>query len=196
MATRPGQKIDTDNDSELALLRRIAGQDRDAITELYRLYHPRLFRFNFRLTQSHGTADELVNDIMLIVWRTAGTFRGESRVSTWIFGIAYRQAMRRIRRQQITLSAGFDPDEFPAEELNNLENRDWVQHGLRALPTAQQLTVLLVFYAGMSYPEVAEVTECPVNTVKTRMFHARRKLRELLAESASPGLPADEAQHD
>lgn len=173
------------NDEELALLRRVAQQDREAITELYGIYHARLFKFVYRLTSSYTAADELVNDIMLAVWRNAADFRGESRVSTWIFGIAYRQAMRRMSRRKMQLWPRADPDELAATGNRDLETEDWIRRGLDALPAAQQLTMILVFYLGLSYTETAELTDCPVNTVKTRMFHARRKLRELLGERSA-----------
>jgi RNA polymerase sigma-70 factor, ECF subfamily len=196
MATQAGKKFEGDNESELALLRRIARQDRDAITELYRIYHARLFKFIFRLTHSYTAADELVNDIMLVIWRNAPAFRGDSKVSTWIFGIAYRQAMRRVSRRQITLPAHQHADDVPSDDRRDMETEDWVRRGLDALPAAQQLTMVLVFYLGLSYAETAELTDCPVNTVKTRMFHARRKLREYLTASATPGMPTDEKLHE
>lgn len=171
-------------DEELALLRRVAQEDREAITELYRIYHARLFKFVFRLTSSYTAADELVNDIMLVVWQKACDFRGESRVSTWIFGIAYRQAMRRMSRKKIRLWPRQDPEKLVATGNPDVETEDWIRRGLESLPAAQQLTMVLVFYLGLSYTETAKLTDCPVNTVKTRMFHARRKLRELLGETS------------
>lgn len=177
------------NDDELALLQRVAKKDREAITRLYRIYQARLFKFVYRLTNSYTAADELVNDIMLVVWRNAADFRGESRVSTWIFGIAYRQAMRRVGRRQMRLWPRKDPDELASVGNRDLETEDWIRRGLDMLPAAQQLTMILVFYLGLSYTETARLTDCPVNTVKTRMFHARRKLRELLEDSA-------DAQHE
>jgi RNA polymerase sigma-70 factor (ECF subfamily) len=181
-----------ENERELRLLHLIAEENRDAIAELYKLYYARLFKFVFRLTRSYGAAEELVNDIMHQVWRGASGFRGESKVSTWVFGIAYRMAMRRISRRKIKLAPGMDPDQFATDGRGLLEDKDWVRHGLSRLPAAQQVTVQLVFYLGLSYEETAEVTQCPVNTVKTRMFHARRKLREILLQSSDvPGNPCE-----
>lgn len=178
------------------LLTCVAKNDRDALTQLYLAYHDRLFKFVFRLTRSYTIADELVNDIMLLVWRKASTFRGESKVSTWIFGIAYKLTMRRVTRKQLQVSSGTDLDQFSTDSDTTQETEDWVQHGLQKLPAAQQLTVVLVFYLGLSYEETAAVTQCPVNTVKTRMFHARRKLRDLLAESTLFDIPLREGEND
>ena len=170
---------------ERALLELIAAEDRDALTDLYSHYHARLFKFVFRMTRSYTDADELVNDIMLAVWRSAGNFRGDSKPSTWIFGIAYRQALKRLSRKQISIASYLDVDQLPDTQSKTVEQEDWVRHGLESLPAAQRLAMELVFFLGLSYEEVAAVTECPVNTVKTRMFHARRKLKKHLSSSAS-----------
>jgi len=190
-----GRKPDGENERESALLQRIVQRDRDAITDLYRIYHARLFKFIFRLTHSYAVADELVNDIMLLVWQNAAAFRGDSKVSTWIFGIAYRQAMRCVTRRQTALSQNAHTVEPACDDSIGIETKDWVWRGLHALPHAQQLTMILVFYFGLSYSETAEITRCSVNTVKTRMFHARRKLRGYLVESATANPPNDGREH-
>ena len=182
-----------ENEEERVLLVQIAAGDRNAFTCLYLKYHARLFKFVFRLTHSYATADELVNDVMLVVWRKAASFRGASKVSTWIFGIAYRQSMRRLTRRKLRTSPHIDVDDLASDQDMSVELEDWVRQGLQSLPAAQQLTVVLVFYLGLSYQETAEVTACPVNTVKTRMFHARRKLKEYLSASLAPD--ANPARH-
>ncbi|MGI9263011.1 MAG: RNA polymerase sigma factor [Woeseiaceae bacterium] len=186
MQSMPETMQTLDNRDEQSLLQRIAEKDRVALTRMYEVYHSRLFKFVFRLTNSHAIADELVNDIMLVVWQKAGSFRGDSRVSTWIFGIAYRVTMRRVTKKKMTLVSQAQLEEIPHEDILPVEIEDWVRRGIDGLPEAQQITVMLVFYLGLSYDEIAEVTECPVNTVKTRMFHARRKLKTLLTDSAIP----------
>lgn len=182
-----------ENAEELELLRRIAAGERDALAQLFLGYHARLFKFVFRLTGSYTIAEEMVNDVMLVVWRKADTFRGDSKVSTWILGIAYRLAMRRLARRKKRLARRANIDDVTLFGSDAVETEDWVQRSIAALPAAQQLTVMLVFYVGLSYEEVATVTDCPVNTVKTRMFHARRKLREALSAA---GASADFANHD
>lgn len=185
MGGSPGTSQVAGQDSEdLALLEGIAAGDREALTELYARYHARLFRFVYRLTRSHTAAEELVNDIMLATWRSAGTFRGDSKPSTWIFGIAYRQALKRMSRKRLSIASYLDVDRLPDGDTRSFEQEDWVQQGIGSLPPTQRLAVELVFYLGLSYDEVATVTDCPVNTVKTRMFHARRKLKEQLQASA------------
>ena len=186
MTKQVDRKVSPQNDEELVLLKRVAAGDKSALTRLYRMYHTKLFKFVYRLTRCYATADELVNDIMLVVWRKAGSFRGDSKVSTWIFGIAYKQTMRRVTRKHLQISPRTDIEDVANDQDVTMELEDWVRQGLHALPAAQQLTVVLVFYLGLTYEETAEVTECPVNTVKTRMFHACRKLKEYLSASAMP----------
>jgi RNA polymerase sigma factor (sigma-70 family) len=86
---------------ERLLLDSVAERDRDAFTELYGIYQARLFKFVYRLTRSYTASEELVNDIMLVIWRNAGKFRGDSKPSTWIFGIAYRQTLKRLSKKQL-----------------------------------------------------------------------------------------------
>jgi RNA polymerase sigma-70 factor (ECF subfamily) len=186
MTNPVAKRASPENEDELALLEKVAAGDRSALTRLYLTYHPRLFKFVFRLTRSYAAADELVNDTMLVVWDKAASFRGDSKVSTWIFGIAYKQTMRRVTRKQLQLSPLTELDAAGHDNDVHMETEDWVRQGLQALPAAQQLTVVLVFYLGLTYEEIAAITDCPVNTVKTRMFHARRKLKKYLSASADP----------
>lgn len=196
MKEQTGLTAAGDDAHERALLHRVAARDRDALTELYRIYHARLFKFTFRLTRSYSEADELVNDILLTVWQNAASFRGDSRVSTWLFGIAYRKSIRRLGRKSVKLVSGDRLEEVSTDDMVAAEMEDWVRRGLDTLPAAQRLTVMLVFYLGLSYTEVAEVTDCPVNTVKSRMFHARRKLRDFLTESAGAEAPAGGSRNE
>ena len=168
------------------MLERVAERDRDSLAELYCNYHSRLFRFVFRLVPNFATAEELVNDTMMLVWEKAASFRGESRVSTWIFGIAYRITMRRLSRKRVMLLSSDRLDELAVDTRQPLEQADWIRRGIEALPDNQRAAVVLVFYLGLTYEEAADVAECPVNTMKTRMFHARRKLRTLLGEHGLP----------
>ena len=180
------QNGQNNNADELALLAKIVARNRNALSELFVVYHDRLFKFVFRLTNSYTVADELVNDVLMVVWNKAATFRGESKVSTWIFGIAYRLTMRRVSRKQLrtTQLSETDVSHHSYEQFH--ETEDWVAQALARLPAAHRMTVVLVFYLGLTYEETAKVANCPVNTIKTRMFHARRKLRGILDSSADP----------
>jgi RNA polymerase sigma-70 factor (ECF subfamily) len=168
------------NDGEL--LAAIAAQDRHALEELYLGYHRRLSRFLSRFTQRYENVEEIINDTFMAVWQSADTFRNASQVSTWIFGIAYRMALKSLRRQK-NHTAARSLDEYPEQAVNPVltaETEDWVSHGLSCLPLEQRLTLELAYHMGHSLEEIAVITGSPVGTVKARMFHARQKLRHYL----------------
>jgi len=131
----------------------------------------------------------VLNDVMLAVWKGAASFDGRSRPSTWIFGIAYHKALKALARrpEEQEDEDGERPEPVDAEEPEQLAARRELAgvlgRALGALPPEQRAVVELTYYYGLAYQEIAEIVGCPVNTVKTRMFHARRRLRELL-----PGL--------
>ena len=178
-------RIQSDDDE--LLIARTAEGDLAAFEELYARYSRRLFGFALRLTRSPDLVEEVVNDTLLALWRSAGRFDGRSKGSTWIFGIAYRKALRALsrRRTGTTLEeAGYDravdPGERPDAACERREAASTLESALRELPQEQRAVVELTFFQGLSYPEIASIVDCPVNTVKTRMFHARRKLRAAL----------------
>lgn len=159
------------------LLRRIGRGDQVALERLYRSYYPRLCRFVLRVTRDPELAREVINDVFLVVWHSAEQFRGESSVSTWILGIAYRKALQGARRQRrATLP---ETAVEPSEEHRGARHLD-LESGLASLSREQRATVELAYFFGYSYREIAEIMDCPENTVKTRMFHARRALKSLL----------------
>lgn len=172
-------------EGEACLVGRIAGGDRRAFEALYRAYFPRLGRFLQRMTRSAPLIEEVVNDTMLAVWRKADTFDGSSKVSTWIFAIAYRRACKALQALDEPVDAaddereGLDADR-PDRQLERQRLGHAVDAALAALPLAQRTAFQLTFYHDMSYTEIAEIMECPVNTIKTRLFHARKRLALLL----------------
>ena len=186
---------------EVELLARIADGDRRAFEELYNLYHRRMARFLTRLTRRYDLAEEVINDTFWVVWRKAHTFRGDSQPSTWILGIAYRKARNAFRT-----TARLAPQNLPADPLPLTsegpagveELRDWLSQALAQLPVEQRLAVQLCYELGHSCEEIATIMDCPVNTVKTRLFHARAKLQKSLPRLASPtgGLDAKAAAQD
>lgn len=175
---------------EIQLLRRVADGDRAAFQSLYLTYHRRLARFLMRLTRHYDVAEEIINDTLWIVWCKAGQFRAESQVSTWIMGIAYRRALKALRQRQAVdhLSDPLLDDlrDTGEEPQHTEELHEWLDQALEYLPPEQRLVLELTYYLGHSCAEIAAITDCPVNTVKTRMFHARRKLRDLLPQLAAP----------
>jgi RNA polymerase sigma-70 factor, ECF subfamily len=163
------------------LLTRVASGDRSALDDLYLGYHPRLRRF-LSLYLRPDSIDEVINDTFMVVWRKAKDFRNASQVSTWIIGIAYRTAIREQRRQKryATWSSLDECTESCVDSTVQTETRDWLRQGLGSLSRDQQLALLLSYGAGYAVDEIAALTFVPVGTVKTRLFHARNKLRRFL----------------
>jgi RNA polymerase sigma-70 factor (ECF subfamily) len=185
------------SETELDWLRAIARQDRTAFEQLYRSYHGLLSRFLARFTARRDLIEEMVNETLWVVWRTAGSFRGESKVRTWIIGIAYRCLMKQLRDHpaEPTYGAGdrdqealheVAPDESEARQA---ELRDWLRHGMALLPDEQRMTIELAYYLGQSCEEIAAIMNCAVGTVKARMFHARLRLRNTLPALGGDAVP-------
>lgn len=177
----------SNEERECALLARIAARDSAAMKELYLLYHRRLARFLMRLTTRYELAEEIINDTFWVVWQHAGDFRGASRVSTWIMGIAYRRGLKTLRYAGAPLAEDQVETESGTEEPARQEElSEWLDVALRRLPPEQRMAIELAYHVGHSCEEIASIMQCPVNTVKTRMFHARRKLKTLLSSLAGP----------
>jgi RNA polymerase sigma-70 factor (ECF subfamily) len=176
-----------ERDSEL--LAAISVGSRQALEELYLGYHRRLARFLLRFTPRYENVEEIINDTFMVVWQNAKNFRNASQVSTWIIGIAYRTALKSLRRQK-NHAAARSLDDYPEQTVDptlEAEVKDWLRHGLNQLPIEQRLTLELAYHMGHSLEEIAAITECPVGTVKARMFHAREKLRQYLPSLSGAG---------
>jgi RNA polymerase sigma-70 factor, ECF subfamily len=172
----------TTKESDFERLLAVAAGNRLAFEELYLAYHRRLARFLFRFTPRYENVEEIINDTFMTVWQSAKDFRNASRVSTWIFGIAYHTALKSIRRQRHH-TAALSLDEYPEQTVDpgsETEVQDWLAHGLDRLPVDQRMTLELAYHMGHSLEEIAAITDTPVGTVKARMYHARRKLRQHL----------------
>ena len=178
--TLPAKNSPKERDN--ALLVAIAVGDRRALEELYLSYHRRLARFLSRFTPRYENVEEIINDTFMVVWQNAKHFRSASQVSTWIIGIAYRTALKSFRRQKNHSGTG-SLEDYPEQTVDptlDAEVHDWLKHGLNRLPIEQRLTLELAYHMGHSLEEIAAITDCPVGTVKARMFHAREKLRQYL----------------
>lgn len=184
IAATPKELSVADRDvGERSLLRRIALRERAAFEQLYRAYQRRLARFLDRTTRRDDLIDEVVNDTFWIVWQKAAEFRGDSLISTWIMGIAYRCALKALHRSDA--SAPLEPlaDDYEdpaARHHETLELRDWISCGLRMLNLEQRAVIELAYYHGYSCEEIADIMDCPAGTIKARLFHARVKLRNLM----------------
>ena len=181
-------------DGDFDLLAAVAAGNRPALEQLYHDYHRRLARFLSRFTSRYENVEEIINDTFMVVWQNAKNFRSASQVSTWVIGIAYRTALKSFRRQK-NHNVAHSLEDYPEQTVDptsDTEVHDWLKHGLSRLPMEQRLTLELAYHMGHSLEEIAAITDCPVGTVKARMFHAREKLRQYLPTlgGGAPELPA------
>ena len=179
------------DDTDRMLLQRMAAGDRAALATLYRSYHGRLCRFLSRLTRRADVIEEVINDCLWIAWQKAGEFRGDSRVSTWLMGIAYRCGLKALRQHgdEPVEDSAVPEDRMPATDPGeDRELRDWLGKGLDRLSADQRVVIELVYGAGHTLDDVATIMQCPVGTVKARLFHARVKLRNVLPALAEGSL--------
>ena len=167
------------------LFARISEGDRAAFEQFYCLYQPRLTRFLQTLTRRPTIVEEVLNDTMMVVWNRPDSFHGASKLSTWIYAIAYRKAMKSLRQQdeavedkdadhRISLRGG------PGGHSGRIRVHRMLMKAMGELTAAHRAVVDLTYFHGLGYREIADILECPVDTVKTRMFHARRHLRKHL----------------
>jgi RNA polymerase sigma-70 factor (ECF subfamily) len=188
--------IRTSPDEDLALIRRTARGDRAAFQALYERYAPRLGRYVLRLLKRREAVGEVVNDAMLVVWQDAGKYDPRaSRLSSWLFGIAHNKALKALGRTSARKEEPFETEDAepgsgddrahprtPEEAAIGRQTGAALVSALEELSPNHRAVIELAFAEDCSYQEIAAITGCPVNTVKTRVFHARKHLARLLAE--------------
>lgn len=164
------------------LLKRISDGDEEAFRELYDLTHKRVYFYLYRLVHGKQMAEDVLVEAYSEVWRCAKKFKGNSAVTTWMMGIARNLAMNELgkvkRYDHIedfpNLSDGVIPDPEP------MDRRRLLKEAMIKLPIKHREILDLVFFHEMTYPEVSQVLNIPVNTVKTRVFYAKGALRNAL----------------
>jgi RNA polymerase sigma-70 factor (ECF subfamily) len=182
----PGAVSRADAVDDVRLLERIAEGDTRAFEALYRAYHPRLSRFIGAMLRRPHLVEEVLNDAMLVVWRRPLGYNGKSKVSTWILAIAYRRALKALSKIDDPVEdPGADsrpsPEAGPEQQLARREIRAALRVAMGELSPQHRAVVDLTYFHEAGYREIAEIMDCPVDTVKTRMFHARRHLKVKLA---------------
>ncbi len=171
---------------ELVWLERIAKRDRGAFEELYREYGPRVFRFSVRMIRDETKAEEVTNDVMVEVWKSAGKFQGRSAPSTWIFSIARHRSLNAVRRKTLPTTnlddspEPSDESEDPMAATDRSTTGDLLRTAIEQLSSDHREVIELTFFQGLNYKEIAKIVECPEGTVKTRMYHAKKQLGPLL----------------
>ena len=177
------EPIDTVHDDR-DLMRRISQGDREAFDLVYRRFADRVRAFLTRVLPLRTLVDETLNDTMLAVWRHASRYDASCRLSTWIFAIAQRKALHALRHARVRAhgaSAELPPRNEPDAETQLSQLKERLRRALVKLPAEQVAVLELTYFEGYGCSEVASLMECPVDTVKTRMFHARRKLRSIFS---------------
>jgi len=185
--------------SDEALIASIAQCDQGALRILFSRHYRRVFRFVLRFVKDRDAAESIVNDVFLIAWQQAGHFEGRSQVATWLLGIARYRALgalkpRRSRHEEFDdgLEASLvDGQERVDDRILREDSNRYLRRCIRTLPREQAQLIELHYFQEVSLRDAAELTGIPVNTIKTRMFLARRKLaRMMAAEDTTPVAPA------
>ncbi|MGD9767307.1 MAG: sigma-70 family RNA polymerase sigma factor [Pseudolabrys sp.] len=182
--------------SDEILIGRIAKGDRLAMQVLYARHHVKVFRFVLRLVRNEATAEDLISEVFLDVWRQAGKFEGRSAATTWILAIARFKALSALRKrpeQELDEKAAEaipDQSDDPETATAKKDKSEALRRCLQGLSAEHREIVDLVYYHEKSVEEVAAIVGIPEATVKTRMFYARKKLSELLkAQGIDRGWP-------
>jgi len=172
--------------SDDMLLESIADGNRTAMHILYCRHNVRVYRFILRIVRDATTAEDLVSQVFLDVWRTAGQFQGRSQVSTWLLSIARFKALTAMRQRRFEDIDQEDvrqiPDDCdtPETSLDRSDTSAILRACVQKLSPAHREIITLVYYHEKSVEEVGQIIGIPQSTVKTRMFYARKQLADLL----------------
>jgi RNA polymerase sigma-70 factor, ECF subfamily len=167
------------------LIGRIARGDRLAMQVLFARHHVRIYRYVLRLMHDQMAAEDVISEVFLDVWRQANKFEGRSAVSTWLIAIARFKSLSMMRKRREdalddeTAESIEEPSDDPALAVEKRDKGEKLRQCLTALSPEQREVIDLVYYHEKSVEEVAQIVGIPENTVKTRMFYARKKLGEL-----------------
>ncbi len=173
---------------EIAWIRQVVQGDEGAFAKLFRGYAPRIFRFAMIYLNDRTQAEEVVQETMIAVWKGAKNYKVQSRVSSWVLGIARNKALDRARargrapefvREKLDrqASARATPEQLTRQEIQI----DRIRAALAQLTPEHREVMVLAFYSDLSYSEIAQVLNCPEGTVKSRMYYAKEQLKELLS---------------
>ena len=171
--------------SDEALIEKVASGNKLAMQVLFARHHARVYRFVLRLIGNEAAAEDLTSEVFLSVWRQAQRFEARSAVTTWLLAIARYKALAELRRRPDMSSDEDSPDisdpaDDPEVALQSKHRGEIVRDCLTRLSREHREIIDLVYYHEKSVQEAAEIIGIPGNTVKTRMYYARRKLSELL----------------
>jgi RNA polymerase sigma-70 factor (ECF subfamily) len=175
--------------TDLDLLKACAPDNQQAFEALYQRYEKRVFHFLMTVVNDATLAEEILVEVMLAVWKGLTTFQGQSKVSTWIFGIAHHKAVDALRKVTSQQRGGIPLDDIvespdqkdgPFEETNKNRLAEMTNQAMMALSADHREILHMAFYEGHSYPEISELLDIPLNTVKTRVYYAKQQLKKTL----------------
>jgi RNA polymerase sigma-70 factor (ECF subfamily) len=184
-----GREISTDDASDEALVARVAQNDRRALQLLFGRHRQRVYRFALRLVGNAATAEDIVNEVFLELWRRAASFERRAQLSTWLLAITRNKALSALRVRvdqpldEAMAEAMPDPRINAEDSLQASERNALVRRCLECLSPAHREIIDLVYYHEKSVDEVAAIVGVPAATVKTRMFYARKRLSQLVKDA-------------
>lgn len=191
---RPVDPAVRDDDGDWLLIERIGRGDAPAFEIFYKRYRRYLERFVYQVTRRQELVDDVISEVMLAVWQQAARTERLALASTWLLGIANFKSLQAMRKLGITTGSDGTSDEGAGDDSlaqRELEQDNLLHVALRHLSPEQRAAMELVYFHGLHYQDIAKVMDCPENTVKTRIFHARKRLREvwpqLTGEHAATG---------
>ena len=174
--------------SDKELLQQIINQNEKAMEQFYHRFSSLVYRFALRTLKTPMDASEIVNEVMMDVWRKADSFADKSSVKTWLLSITHHKAVDLVRKNvrhdhedDDALAEIADPV-CPISDLQDAaSNEKYISQCLAELSENHRQVVQLTFYDELSYPEIAEALSIPSGTVKTRMMHAKKQLMACLS---------------
>ncbi|WP_286804164.1 MULTISPECIES: RNA polymerase sigma factor [unclassified Marinimicrobium] len=180
----------SEQDTDEQLLLAMAGGEMEAMSAFYRRHETRLYRFLMAKLNDSFVAADLLNEVMLEVWRSAARFAGRSKVTTWMFGIAHNKVLTHWRKLGVREFTEVDDtlaDETPAADLEQalsaVKDAERVRSGMQTLSPPHREVLHLVFFEELDYAEIGRILSVPEGTVKSRVYHAKNLLKKQLARA-------------
>lgn len=173
-------------DSEL--MRQVRGGGTAALATLFERHHARVYGYCLRMTGNRSTAEDLVQDVFMKMLKYKATFKDDSELVPWMFGIARNACLGHLRRRALDRApAATDVEqvaEAAAEEPQDERQSELVRRALLRLPAERREVLVLSRYEYKSYDEIAQVLDCSVGAVKVRVHRAMKQLREIYLDMA------------
>jgi RNA polymerase sigma-70 factor, ECF subfamily len=187
LSSAPSARRETSVPSDETVIRQIASGNKLAMRGLFARHQVKVYRFALRIVRDTGLAEDVVSETFIDAWQHADRFEGRSSVSTWLLGIARHKALTAAQRRPTEsldcegAQSAVDPAHDPEAALGHKDTGSVLRRCLQALSPEHAEIIDLVYYQEKSIKEIVEILGIPDNTVKTRMFYARKRLAALVA---------------